>query len=117
MFLTFLKSKIHRAVVTKADLNYEGSISIDAELMKNANLYEGEQVDILNINNGERFTTYVIAASSGSGHIQINGAAARKVQEGDLVIICSYCILDEKEVKNHQPKLVMIDENNKVKIK
>lgn len=114
MQLSFLKSKIHRATVTKADLHYEGSISIAEDLMEAANLNANEQVDVLDINNGERFTTYAIPAPRGSGQIQINGAAARKVHEGDLVIICSYCILDEKEVKGFKPKVVLVNQNNKV---
>jgi aspartate 1-decarboxylase len=113
MQLTFLKSKIHRAKVTKADLNYEGSISIDQDLLDEANLRPGEQVDVLDINNGERFTTYVIAAKRGSGDIQVNGAAARKTYEGDLVIICSYCILEEDEVDKFKPIVVSVDKNNK----
>lgn len=114
MQLTFLKSKIHRAVVTKADLNYEGSISIDEDLMDAANFLPGEQVDVLDINNGERFTTYVIPAKKGSGAIQINGAAARKTYAGDLVIICSYCVLDEKEAKTFKPTVVTVDNSNKL---
>ncbi len=112
MQLTFLKSKIHRATVTMADLHYEGSISIDQDLLDKANINVGEQVDVLNINNGERFTTYAISAPRGSGSIQINGAAARKAYEGDLVIICSYCILDESEIKNHNSLVVLVDKKN-----
>ena len=115
MQLTFLKSKIHRATVTKADLHYEGSISVDEDLLEKANIAIGEQVDVLNINNGERFTTYTIPAPRGSGEIQINGAAARKAYKGDLIIICCYCILDEAESKNHKPKVVLVDEKNRVK--
>jgi aspartate 1-decarboxylase len=112
MYRTFLKSKIHRATVTKADLNYEGSISIDENLMDRADFLEGEQVDVLNINNGERFTTYVIKAPRGSNQIQINGAAARKAYEGDLVIICSYCILNDSEIALHKSRVVSVDEKN-----
>jgi aspartate 1-decarboxylase len=112
MQLTFLKSKIHRAKITKADLNYEGSISIDLNLLKKANLRAGEQVDVLDVNNGERFTTYVIEAPAGSGEIQVNGAAARKTYAGDLLIICSYCILNEDEVSKHKPVVVNVDSNN-----
>ncbi len=115
MQLTFLKSKIHRATITKADLHYEGSISIDEDLMEKANFFAGEQVDVLDINNGERFTTYVIPAKRGTGEIQVNGAAARKTYPGDLVIICAYCILDEKEVKTFKPVVISVDELNKPK--
>jgi len=113
MKLTFLKSKIHRAKVTKADLNYEGSISVDEKLLEEANIFEGEQVDVLNINNGERFTTYAIKAPRNSGEIQINGAAARKSYEGDLVIICSYCILDKTEIDGHKSVVVAVNNSNK----
>jgi aspartate 1-decarboxylase len=105
-----LKSKIHRATVTDADLNYEGSISIDVELMKAANICEFEKVEIYNIYNGERFSTYVIPGKK--GEIGLNGAAARKVQKGDLVIIASYSNYPEEEITAHKPKLVFVDENN-----
>jgi len=107
------KSKIHRARVTGADLNYEGSITIDSHLLKLADILPYEKVDIYNINNGERFSTYVIPGEPNSGEICLNGAAARKVQEGDLVIIVSYCELDEEELKNFSPKVVLVDEHNK----
>ena len=103
-----LKSKIHRAIITDADLNYEGSISIDVELMKQANLYEFEKVDVYNINNGNRFSTYVIPGKK--GEICLNGAAARLSQIGDKVIIASY-ILTEKN--NHIPEIVLVDDENK----
>jgi aspartate 1-decarboxylase len=112
MQLTFLKAKIHRAIVTEADLDYEGSISIDENLLEAAGILPNEKVDVLDINNGERFTTYAIAAPRNSGSIKINGAAARKVYKGDLVIIIAYCNLDEKEAKNFHPKVVTVDENN-----
>lgn len=108
MYRTMLKSKIHRAIITDADLNYEGSISIDVELMKQANLYEFEKVDVYNINNGNRFSTYVIPGKK--GEICLNGAAARLNQIGDKVIIASY-ILTEK--KNHFPEIVLVDDENK----
>lgn len=110
MFRTLLKSKIHRATVTDADLNYEGSISIDTELMKAADICQFEKVDIYNINNGARFQTYVINGKK--GEIGLNGAAARMVHKGDLVIIASYSQYNEEEVKAHQPKLVFVDETN-----
>ncbi len=107
------KSKIHRATVTGADLNYEGSITIDSELMKVADILPYEKVDIYNITNGERFSTYVIPGEPGSGEICLNGAAARKVQKGDLVIIVSYCELEEEEAKSHTPTVVLVDEENR----
>src|SRR5690554_1771894 len=101
MFLTMMKSKLHRATVTDADLNYEGSISIDPTLCDLAKLLEYEQVDIYNVNNGARFTTYVIYGKP--GEICLNGAAARHVQKGDKVIIVSYATLDQKEAISHKP--------------
>ncbi len=113
MQLTLLKSKIHRATVTDADLSYEGSISIDTKLMKEADLHLFERVEVYNINNGARFATYVI--EGGKGDITLNGAAARHVQKGDLVIIASYGIFDETEAKEYKPNLVFVDENNRPK--
>ena len=110
-----LKSKIHRAKVTEADLNYEGSITIDRNLMDAAGLLPYEKVDIYNITNGERFSTYVIEGERGSGTICLNGAAARKVQVGDLVIIACYVTMTEEEARNHQPTVVLVDENNRIK--
>lgn len=110
--ITMLKSKIHRARVTGSDLNYEGSISIDVKLMKAASLNEFEKVDIYNINNGERFSTYVIKGKP--GEISLNGAAARLVQKGDLIIIASYIQILESEVKSYIPKIVLVDEKNRV---
>ncbi len=107
------KSKIHRATVTGADLNYEGSITIDSELLKLADIYPYEKVDIYNITNGERFSTYVIPGEAGSGEICLNGAAARKVQKGDIVIIVSYCELTEEEIKEFSPTVVLVDEENR----
>lgn len=115
MLINLLKSKIHRATVTHCNLNYEGSIGIDKKLMNECGFFPYEQVDVLNINNGARFTTYVIEEKSGSGIISIRGAAARLAQTGDLVIICSYCGLDEKEVKKFKPKVIKVDGKNKVK--
>ncbi|TCK03910.1 aspartate 1-decarboxylase [Phorcysia thermohydrogeniphila] len=107
------KSKIHRATVTGADLHYEGSITIDSELLKLADILPYEKVDIYNITNGERFSTYVIPGEPGSGEICLNGAAARKVQKGDLVIIVSYCELEEEEIEDFQPIVVLVDEKNR----
>ncbi len=115
MQLNLLKAKIHRAKVTGADLHYEGSISIDETLLQEANILPYEKVDVVNINNGERFTTYTISAPKNSGIIQINGAAARKACVSDLVIIIAYCSLPACEAKNWQPKVVLVDENNKIK--
>jgi len=110
---TLLKSKIHRAVVTDANLNYEGSISIDKLLCKNADLIEFEKVYVYNITNGERFSTYLIYGIE--GEICLNGAAARKVHKGDLVIIASFAEYDEIESSQHCPKIIMVDSKNKVK--
>ena len=107
------KSKIHRATVTGADLNYEGSITIDSKLLELADILPYEKVDIYNITNGERFSTYVIPGEPGSGEICLNGAAARKVQKGDLVIIVSYCELEEEEIKEFKPTVVLVDEKNR----
>jgi aspartate 1-decarboxylase len=114
MKLTLLKTKIHRATITQADLNYEGSISIDEDLLDYAGILPWEKVDVLDINNGERFTTYTIPAPRGSGDIQVNGAAARKVYKGDLVIIIAYCQMDENEAKTFKPKVVLVNEKNQV---
>lgn len=112
---TLLKSKIHRATVTDADLHYEGSITIDRDLMDAANLVEYEKVAVLDINNGARFETYVIEGPRGRGDICLNGAAARLVAKGDLVIIVSYCNVKEDEVAQHRPVLVFVDEKNRIK--
>jgi aspartate 1-decarboxylase len=107
-----LKSKIHRARVTQANIDYEGSISLDKELMEAADILPFEQVQVLNINNGARLTTYAIEAEAGSGEIGIQGAAAHLVGVGDKVIILTYCDVEETEVYNHQPTRVYVDENN-----
>ena len=115
MMIEVLKSKIHRVRVTQANLNYVGSITIDEDLMDAANMIEGEKVQILDINNGERFETYIIKGERGSGKICLNGAAARKVQPGDIIIIMSYALMDFEEAKNFTPTLVFPDpETNKV---
>lgn len=114
MYITLLKSKIHRAVVTDADLNYMGSITIDEELMEAADIIEGEKVHVVNNNNGARLETYVIKGERGSGIICLNGAAARLVQKEDVIIIISYCQVEKDKVKNIKPKIVFVDENNKI---
>ena len=114
MIQEFLYSKIHRATVTDANLNYVGSITVDEALMNAAKIREWQKVDILDINNGERFQTYVIKGKANSGCICLNGAAARKVQPGDKVIIISYAYLNEDEISKHTPTVVMVDENNKI---
>ena len=111
---TLLKSKIHRATVTEADLEYEGSVTVDRDLMDAADLLHYEQVHIFNITNGNRFTTYVIEAKRGSKVICINVAAAHLAREGDRVIIASFATYDESECKKHAPKLVYVDENNNI---
>ena len=116
MLIEVLKSKIHRVKVTQADLNYVGSISIDEDLLLASNIIEGEKVQVLNINNGERLETYVIKGPKGSGEVSLNGPAARKVMTGDIVIIISYCTLNADEAKNHKPTLVFPDsETNRLK--
>ncbi len=114
MNIRVLKSKIHRATVTEADLNYIGSIAIDEDLMDAANLIENEKVSIYNITNGERLSTYVIKAERGSGTISLNGAAARKVAVNDLVIIVSYASMDFEEAKTFKPSILFPDENNRI---
>jgi len=114
MQLTMLKCKLHRARVTHAELDYEGSCAIDGRLLDLAGLHEYEQIQIYNVTNGERFTTYAIRAEDGSGIISVNGAAAHKARVGDRVIICSYCEVNAREAAIHKPKLVYCDENNRV---
>jgi aspartate 1-decarboxylase len=112
MLLHIHKSKIHRVKVTQANLNYVGSITIDEDLMDGANLYEGEKVQIVNNNNGERFETYVIKGERGSGMICLNGAAARRAEVGDIVIIITYALMTPEEAKAYKPIAVFPDENN-----
>ncbi len=109
---TLMKSKIHRATVTRTNLNYVGSITIAEDLMEAADLLENELVQVVNINSGARFETYVIPGKAGSGAIELNGAAARLAEPGDLVIIISYGMYDADEVKGHQPTVVLVDERN-----
>ncbi|MDT8438547.1 MAG: aspartate 1-decarboxylase [Wenzhouxiangellaceae bacterium] len=114
MQLNLLKAKIHRATVTHAELDYEGSCAIDDDLLDAAGIREYEQVHIYNIANGERFVTYAIRAEAGSGIISVNGAAAHKASPGDLVIICAYCSLDAAEAARHRPRLVYPDAANRI---
>jgi aspartate 1-decarboxylase len=114
MFRTMLKSKIHRVTVTQADLNYVGSVTVDADLMDAADLLPGEQVAIVDCNNGARLETYVIEGPRGSGVIGINGAAARLVHEGDVVIIISYCTLTDAEARELKPRVVFVDADNTI---
>ena len=115
MFRTMLGGKIHRATVTEADLNYVGSITIDQDLLDDAGILDNEKVSIVNNNNGERFETYTIPGERGSGVVCLNGAAARLVQKGDIVIIMSYVMLSEPEIAAHEPKVVLVDEHNKIR--
>ncbi|MGP1364280.1 aspartate 1-decarboxylase [Neisseria sicca] len=115
MFRTMLGGKIHRATVTEADLNYVGSITIDQDLLDAAGILVNEKVAIVNNNNGERFETYTIPGERGSGVVCLNGAAARLVQKGDIVIIMSYVMLSESEIAAHEPKVVLVDEHNKIR--
>mgnify|MGYP000947941759 CR=1 FL=1 len=114
MQITMLKSKIHRATVVQAELSYVGSITVDEELLDAAGIHEYEKVQVVNINNGNRFETYCIAGERGSGMICLNGAAARCVQVGDLIIIMAYCTVDASEAQQHKPKVVFVDQNNKI---
>ncbi|MBN9226258.1 MULTISPECIES: aspartate 1-decarboxylase [Legionella] len=114
MLMTMLKAKIHRATITQANLNYIGSITIDEELLLETGIQENEKVQIVNINNGARFETYVIKGCKGSGEICVNGAAARLVHEGDKIIIICYCNLNEHQVANHIPKVIFMNEDNSI---
>lgn len=115
MFRTMMNGKIHRATVTEANLNYVGSITIDADLLDAVGMVANEKVQIVNNNNGARLETYIIPGERGSGTICLNGAAARLVQKGDIVIIISYALVLNEEVANHQPKVAIMDENNKIR--
>ena len=113
MNIEMLRAKLHRGTVTDADLNYEGSISIDPKLYRAAGMLEYEKVDVLNITNGARLTTYIINGKE--GEICLNGAAARLAHKGDKVIICTYCSLDMEEAKKHKPNVILLDDENKIK--
>lgn len=114
MYLNVLKSKIHRATVVQAELNYVGSITVDEDLMDAAGIFEYEKVQIVDVDNGNRFETYVIAGERGSGMICLNGAAARMVREGDKVIIMCYAQMTPEEHKENRPKVVFVDDDNKI---
>ncbi|MEA5259288.1 aspartate 1-decarboxylase [Arcicella aquatica] len=114
MFLHVMKSKLHRVKITQAELNYVGSVTIDEDLMDAANLIENEKVQIVNNNNGERFETYVIKGERGSGTVCLNGAAARRAQVGDIVIIIAYAIMTDEEARVYKPSLVFPDDNNRL---
>ncbi len=110
-----LKSKIHRATVTSADLHYEGSLSIDKNLLEAANILPYEKIDVWNVTNGERFSTYAIEGARGSGVISTNGAAAHKAKKGDIVIIATFAMIEENKINTHKPSLIYMDENNRQK--
>jgi aspartate 1-decarboxylase len=112
MFVHFFRSKLHRVTVTEANLNYMGSITIDENLLDASEMFPNEKVQIVNINNGERFETYIIKGERGSGQICLNGPAARKVQTGDKIIVIAYGMAEPEEAKNHIPKVVFVNENN-----
>ena len=114
MLRTMLKSKIHRAIVTEACVDYEGSITIDSSLLDAADILEYEQVQIYNVSNGERFATYVIRGEPGSGVICLNGAAARKVSVNDLIIICSYVVMENSECTGHKSRNIFVDNKNRM---
>lgn len=114
MTITMLKSKIHRATVKEANLNYVGSITIDSKLLKEANINEYELVQVVNVNNGQRFETYAIKGEENSGMICLNGAAARMAQQGDIVIIMAYAQMTQEEALKHKPTVVLVDSSNKI---
>ncbi|GAM12611.1 aspartate 1-decarboxylase [Mesobacillus selenatarsenatis] len=114
MFRTMMNAKIHRARVTEANLNYVGSITIDSDILDAVGMVANEKVQIVNNNNGARFETYIIPGQRGSGVVCLNGAAARLVHEGDVVIIISYALVPEEKVPSHQPKVALMDENNRI---
>lgn len=115
MLVEMMTGKIHKAIITEANLNYVGSVTIDSTLMKAAGIYPNQKVQIVNNNNGVRMETYVIEGEKDSGIICLNGAAARLVHPGDVVIIIAYGLMDEKEIASHKPKVVFVDNNNKIK--
>lgn len=114
MLRSMLQAKLHRVTVTQADLHYEGSCGIDVELLEASGLIPNQTIDLYNINNGERFSTYIITAPAGSGEISLNGAAARKAMVGDLLIIASYSLYTEEELRTHRPRVVFVDDKNRI---
>jgi len=114
MYITLFKSKLHRGTITEANINYVGSITIDSDLLEKSDILPGERVQVVNVNNGERFETYTIEGERGIGVICVNGAAARLVQIGDKVIIISYAMLDKKEAPRFKPKVLILDDKNKI---
>lgn len=114
MFRTMMKSKIHRARVTEANLNYVGSITIDSDLLEQVDILPNEKVQIVNNNNGARFETYVIPGERGSGVMCVNGAAARLVEEGDVIIVIAYALVEDKDLNTFRPKIAIMNENNEV---
>ncbi len=115
MLREFLKAKIHRATITRANLDYSGSLTIDEDIMDIAGIKEYEKIQVYNVNNGERLETYAIKGPRGSKAFELNGAAARKGMVGDKIIITTFCMLNEKEITNHKPILVIMDEDNEIK--
>lgn len=115
MQVTLLKAKLHRARVTHAELDYEGSCAIDGRLLDAAGMHDYEQIQIYNVTNGERFTTYAMRAEAGTGIISINGAAAHRAKPGDIIIICAYCQMISAEAASHKPRLIYLDERNQIK--
>ena len=109
-----LRAKIHRATVTECDLNYEGSCGIDEDLLEAADIREFEKIELYNVNNGERFSTYAIRGKRGSGEISLNGAAARRAHLGDLLIICTYAPMSQEEVQQYVPRIVFVDDRNRI---
>lgn len=114
MLVTMMKAKLHRAAVTQADLHYEGSIAIDRDLLDRSGIFPHEQVDVLNISTGARFTTYAIEAPRGSKTFGVNGAAARLVQKGDRIIVVAYCQMPAEEARNYTPAVVLLNEHNEI---
>jgi len=114
MTITMLQSKIHRATITDANLNYVGSITIDRDLLDEAGMRVGQKIDIVNVNNGERFSTYIIPGERGKRDICLNGAAARKVQIGDKIIIIAYASMSEEEAESYSPKIIVLEDDNSI---
>lgn len=114
MYITLFKSKLHRGTITEANLNYVGSITIDEELLEQSDILSGEKVQVVDVNNGERFETYTIVGERGSGIICVNGAAARLVQKGDKVIIIAYALMDRNEASKFKPRVLILDDDNQI---